>query len=96
MKVDLDQKLKNFDGSVVKNGETELDLKTVVVASLGTPLEDDKGLSADKAVSRWKLAVKLYSGGEQEITPEEATEIRNRIPKCYAVMVAGQACEMLK
>lgn len=96
MKVDLSQVLKNFDNKTVFHEGKDLDLKTVVVASLSQPLDDDKGMTADKAIARWKLAMRLYEGGEQEITPEEATEIRNRIPKCYAVMIAGQACEMLK
>ena len=97
MKVNLDQALVDFEGDPIKdNKDQDWTLKQAVVNALSTPLEDDKNMTADKAVSRWKLALRLHDGGEQELSPEEATEIRNRLPKCYAVMISGQACEMLK
>lgn len=109
MKVNLDQKLLDFEGDEmdtdvpVRDAEGKptakmcpWDLRTAVVGALAASLEEDKGMSADKAVTRWKLAMRLHDGGEQELSPEEATEIRNRLPKCYVIIVAGQACEMLK
>lgn len=97
MKVNMNQKLLDLDGDpIADDKDTDWTLSKAVVNSLMTPLEDDKGLSPEKAIARWKLAMRLHDGGEQELSPEEATEIRNRLPKCYAVLLSGQACEMLK
>ena len=74
----------------------EWTLRKAVVNAISNPLDEDKGITTDKAIMRWKLAVRLHCGGEQELTPEEATEIRNRLPKCFGIILSGQACEMLK
>lgn len=97
MKVDFNQVLKDFEGDPLKNDKNkEWTLKTAAVSALATALEEDKGMTADKAVARYKLALRLQEGGEQELSPEEATEIRNRLAKCYSILISGQACEMLK
>lgn len=102
MKVNLDQQLKDFDGDPievenVKEGKEKYwTLKKAVVSALAQSLEADKNMAPDKAVARWKLAMRLHGGGEQELTPEELVEIRERLPKCYTVLISGQACELLK
>ena len=97
MKVNMDQVLKDFDGDPIKDDKDRpWTLGRICVSALSTPLESDKNLSPEKAVTRWVLATALHSGGEKELTPEEAAEIRERLPKCYAILLSGQACDMLK
>lgn len=102
MKVNLDQPLVDFDGKPIREGNRnepgdEFSLKKVITAALSTPLDEDKGMSTDKVVARWKLACRVHGGGEQELTAEELVEIKGRLPKVYpSALIAGQACEMLK
>lgn len=96
MKANLDQAILDLDGRPLKDGEKMVTLRTGVVLALSTPLEEDRNLSADETVKRWKLCMTLYAGGEQEITPEDAALIRGRLPRVWTVVPAGQAIEMLK
>jgi len=97
MKVNMDQMMVDFDGDPIKDEKDQpWQLKKLLVSSLCAQLEIDKNVSADAAVKRWKFANRLHDGGEQELTPEEASELRDRLPRCYAVILSGQACEMLK
>lgn len=99
MKVDLNQKLLDFEGDPIKIAENDevWTLKKAVVNSLGAALDADKGQDYEKAIKRWKLAVRLQEGGEQEIEAEELVEIRKRLVTCYpSALISGQACEMLK
>lgn len=97
MKIDLDKVLVDFEGDPIKTDKDEpWTLKKLVVSALSASLEEDRNMSPDKAVARYALALRLHKGGEQELMPEEASEIRARLPKCYAIMLSGQAIEMLK
>lgn len=97
MQVNLDKVLVDFEGDPIKTETGEpWTLKKIVVSALSAPLESDKNLSPDTVIKRWKLAMRLHGGGEQELSPEEATEIRDRMAKLYAIVLSGQACEMLK
>lgn len=99
MKVNLDQFLVDFEGDPLKILETDelWTLKKAVVNVLSAPIDGDRNVDPEKAVARWRLAVRLQAGGEQEVSPEEAAEIRGRLPKVYpSALLSGQACEMLK
>lgn len=96
MKINLDQHIRDLNGKQITDGDSALTLRHGVVFALQTPMDEDKGMSPDKAVERWKLCMRLHSGGEQDISPEDAALIRSRLVKVWAVVLAGQAIEMLK
>jgi hypothetical protein len=95
-KIKTDTPLKLLDGQPL-NGEDgrAMTLKAVCVNALLASFDEDRNMLPEKALARWKLAVRLHAGGDVEVTPEELTEIRARVPKQYTVLVSGQALEML-
>lgn len=97
MKVDLKKVLTDFDGKPVEHEGKVMTLGRACSIVLSTPLEEDKASGPDRTVERWKLALALHSGTEMELTPEQAAELRARIPRVILTLsVAGQACELLK
>lgn len=100
MKVDLTQPINDLDGKAMKEGDKDekgLTLGRICVIALSTPIDEDRGINADTVVKRWKLAIELHNKESAELTAEQMTELRNRIPKVIlSPIAAGQACEMLK
>lgn len=96
MKVDLSKGFLSFDKEPLKDEKGQLfTLGKVIATSLSTPLEEDRGLDQAKVLERWKLALRMWDCGEQELTPEEATTIRQRIFKTSPLIIAGQVIESL-
>lgn len=95
MKINFDQVFRDFDKNEVVIEGTKLTFGKVVANSLATPLEEDRGNGHEKTLERWKLAMRLYDGGEQEISATEASEIQKRVSKTHPLMLAGQVIEAL-
>lgn len=92
------KKTKGEDG-VEKEEPIHWSLKRICVNTLSTPHENDKNMDADALVKRWKLAMRLHDGGEQEMSADEAVELRKRMALFnthFGLQVVAQACEMLK
>lgn len=94
MKLNLNQPIIGLDG-VIKEGDKDLTLKTVVVRALATPLDSDKSIGAEKVAARWALAIKLNMGGEVEVTPEQCAELKARVAEVFVLNVSGPAMVML-
>ena len=97
MKVNLVATILDFDENpILEEDNQPLLLRKACVVSLSTPLDEDRGLSPEKVVERWNLAMRINSGGDGfELTPEAVTAIRARIPKCYTLVPAGRALQLL-
>lgn len=96
MKIDFNKGFVDLDNQPVKTQDGEaVTLGKVVANSLATPLDDDKGIGHEKVLERWKLAMRLHSGGEQEITATEAADIQKRIVKTHTMIVAAQVVEAM-
>lgn len=97
MKIDANKEIKKFDGTPVLQGDIPLKLGRACSQALAEALEEDRKLGAEKTLARWKLATALYSAeGEFDLTPEQAAEIRGRVPQVFTLVVAGQIIEALK
>jgi len=96
MKVNFDTELKDIKGDPIKDGDSHLKLGTVVVATMFNVLQEDANVSAQQKVSMFKLAQKADAGGEQEITSEDVTLIKNRAAKMYGALVVGRVVEALE
>lgn len=88
----MDIELKAFDGEVIKDVDKPLTMKMVVVSALLTP-EADKKPNGDESAKRYKLAFRLYDGGEQDLKPEELTLIKMLVGQSYTPLVVGQVYE---
>lgn len=94
---DLSAKLLNIDGVVMTNSDDgkELTMKSLIVNALLSP-SAEQGLTGEKKASRYKLALRLNGGGEQELTPEEIIDIKDVVGKSYpGALMVGRVFDFL-
>lgn len=104
MKIDVNRKLVDIINGkplVVDETGTVLTLGGVILQSLFAPLENDEKLSTNEKVDIFKSSLKIADAikaenGEVNLSSEEITIIKDRISKCFAILVTGQACMMLE
>lgn len=99
MKVNFDATMKDLDGKDIPVSDTDgrpITLKLVAIRALTTPIREDENLKGEEAFKRLELARKVNAGGEVELDPADAVLIRDRAPKVWTMVIAGQAYEMLK
>lgn len=97
MKININQKLKNLEGTQLKN-ETgkDLDLREVMLQSLLSMLEGDDRMAGGDKVKIWVISQKIHnSKDELEIDVEDLALIKERIGKMFMPIVVGQAWEMI-
>lgn len=101
-KIDFSQALKALNGEDMKMMNPDgsvggvLKLSEVCSNALLSGYEDEKNLSAEEKVKRFKLAHKVFEAGEIELASEEATLIRKVVNKKYPTMIVGQVYEVIK
>jgi FKBP-type peptidyl-prolyl cis-trans isomerase (trigger factor) len=99
MKINFSQKLFDFrtgkamTREVNGNAAESLTLGFCCSEALIMPSQDK---NADKKVSDLLLAMKVFAGEELEVTPEEASRLKEKIAEAYpSPIVSGQCCQML-
>lgn len=94
MKVNFDLALTDFDGNDLTEKNETFRLKRAAIEALMVmfPEERDEG---EHKYKRFDLASRVHKGGEQEVTPEEAALIKQRIGKLYGPAVVGPAYKLL-
>lgn len=96
MLVNFNAQIKDFDGNPIKDEqEKDMDLRRACVRALMTPLPQDKDITPEKALERFRFATGIQSGTVNEISPEQAVELRGRIAKTFSLVVSGPALSML-
>lgn len=95
MRVDLDRPILDLAGAPTKEGEQPLTVGSVALHALLLPTPEPKPPGAAEVIQRYRLAQLLQAGGAIDLTPEEASLLRDRIAKTYALWTAGQAIEAL-
>jgi|SRR6185503_20191873 len=96
MLVDASLVLRDLDEKPIVLEDVTLTLGLVCVRVLLNPLEGDpRFLPAEETVGRFELARRLHAGGTVEITPEQASLLRERVCKAWSIIIGGQACMAL-
>lgn len=90
MKINFDQIILGLDKKPVNFDGEDMTLGFGSAFALNAPEQDPI-----QSLKRGMLAVKLYEGGEVEISPEEATLIRSALPKAFAPVIVFRMSEML-
>ncbi|MGH8731660.1 MAG: hypothetical protein ACREVF_08110 [Burkholderiales bacterium] len=93
MKIDFDVPMKDPKGEDFSDKAT---LGVAVYAALSAPLQTDSQLPSDKRLATYRLLQKVAAGGEQEITVEEAAEIKERSSKTLPIVAFGAVVDMLE
>ena len=88
MLVDFGTVLKNLDGVELKDGDKTLTLGLVCAnALLVSSSEKEEG---SVKAQKYDLALKVYKGGDVEVTTDEISRLKSEISKAYGPIVVGQ------
>lgn len=89
--------IKNLDGKPLKEGDREVTIGSIAVNALLTPYEDERNLSGDDKVKRFRLAQSIHDAdGEIEVTVEQVALLKSLIAKAYSPLIVGQAWAILE
>lgn len=95
MLISLEEKVKDLDGKIVRDGEEELTIAKVcrVACQRCGVGPDGRPVDATSQVRRWKIAKRVMKG---EIEPEDVEEIKTCVAALYAnPMFTGVVSEYL-
>lgn len=99
MKVRFDTPLVTLDGQPIKEGETQLTLRSICVNALtldGGPPSGATDSGAEK-FRRYELARKIHASvGELDLASDEIVCIKTAVAKSYITLVVGQAFNLLE
>lgn len=77
------------------HGDREVTIGSIAVNALLTPYEDERNLSGDDKVKRFRLAQSIHDAvGEIEVTVEQVALLKSLIAKAYTPLIVGQAWVM--
>lgn len=98
MNRDFSQTLKVLGTDTpLKDGKDEdFTLAKCAIEALMAVFPDERELSGDDKVKRYKLASLIHKGGLVEITAEELSLLKRLIGKFYSPLIVGQAYAMLE
>lgn len=93
MKINLNQAIKNFDGTPAMKGDKSFTFREVFVDAV--LVEPKEGGNVEK-MSRWTLAKKIRSAKEEvELTVEEAAKLKGLVTESFPILVAGQIADTI-
>lgn len=97
MKRNFSAAIKNLDGKPLKEGDKEVTIGSIAVNALLTPYEDERNLSGDDKVKRFRLAQAIHGADDEiEVTAEQVTLLKTLIAKAYTPLIVGQAYDLLE
>ena len=89
------QKLVDYEGKVIKNGEEELDLKTVIVNALNH-LSQKLTPTAEEKMRSYLLSMDFMMDNEVSLKSEDIVYIKTRLLEIYNPLVFGQVMQILE
>lgn len=106
MKVNLNQKVKNFDGEVLKKpvkkgkeiNEVDFTLAVAFIDALTADFKSEVDLSGAKKLERYILAQKVNrkKSAACDFTVEEIVLIKEVVGKAFGTLIVGYIYEILK
>lgn len=96
MKIDFSAILLDLNGAAVnKSASADDGPATLAFVSCEALLAPEQSQSSEDKVRQFALAIRIVNGGEQEVTPEEATLIKACVGRVYPPLIVGRAYELL-
>jgi hypothetical protein len=89
MTKDTDRPLLLLNGSPLKEGDQDLLMRHAIVAALLNP-NAGEGANGEEKAARYKLALAVYDGGEQDFTADQLVLIKRLVGMTYGPLVVGQ------
>lgn len=95
MNVNFDATINDLAGNaVVENGKPVTLGSLCSIALLGS-YEDERQLSGDKKVLRFKLAQQVYDGGFVDLKAEDIAELKLVVAKAFTALPCARCYELL-
>lgn len=101
MKRNLNQPINDMNGIPITEPHAEgartVTVKKIAVDALLANYEDERNLSGEDKVKRFRLAQKIHVAEDEiEITAEEISLIKRLVGKGYAPLAVGQVFDLLE
>lgn len=96
MKLDFSTAIRDLNGKPIQEGETIITLGSVCSNALLALHPDEQTLPGEVKVRRFQLAVKIYNGGEQDVSVEELSILKTMVGKHYLPIVVGRVYEIIE
>lgn len=108
MKINVTQQIKKLDGTLMNTGkqvcpmcgkiageEEAMTVRLATTRALVAVYVDEQGLTGDKKVERWHLALKIMNEDEPDLGAEEVVLIKELVGKMFGPAVVGQVWPIL-
>ena len=97
MKLDFSKKILGVKGEAIKQqDETDMTLGGVTANALLSVFDSERNLDGASKAKRFKLAMRVIDGGEQDLQVEEVAEIKKVIALAYGPLIVGRAYEIIE
>ena len=106
MKINLNQKLKTFDGETLKTSkqigkkieEVPFTISEAIINSLTANFEDEKDLTGEEKVKRFIIAQKVQRNKDKtiDLSVEDVSMVKKLVGKAFGVLIVGQVWEILE
>jgi hypothetical protein len=101
MKVDFSSPINGLDNKPVKEangsgGSMEITMSSICCSVLLTQDTEEAAATGEEKVKRFKIAEKVYSGGEQDLSAEDIVLLKRLIGKFYGPLVVARAYDILE
>lgn len=99
MKLDFSQQLTDLDGNPLQDGPPNARRDATLGYLAATALlaaDPQKPESAEDKVRAYDVAVRVYKGGEQEVSAEDISLIKRKVGEQMTPIVVGQMYRILE
>ena len=93
MRINFNAPLRDPKGDLFTDSAT---LTTACHAAMSAQLPQDTQLPAEKRLAQYRLLQRVVAGGEQEVTAEEISELKDRVAKTMSLVVFGAVVDILE
>jgi hypothetical protein len=95
LKIALDSPIKDLSDEPIRDGETVFTIAKAATNALLTLDQKDGEVSGSEKARRFKLAMQIHAGGNQDLSVDDVSTIKKLIGRLYPPLVVGRAYEIL-
>ena len=70
-------------------GKQALTVKAAIVNALQAMFDDERALDGEEKLKRWQLAMRVYLGGDVDLSSEEIAKVKKLVGKLYGPSGVG-------
>lgn len=96
MKINFSAPILDLDGTPMTEDGKPVSLSTLACRALLAVFPDEQALGGDTKINRYRIALKVNEGGEQELIAEDVASLKALIGKAYGPLAVGRAYAILE